>query len=718
MPAIPSQLTSLDFFEIKESIKSYLRTRDEFSDYDFEGSTAAYLLDILAYNTYYSAFNANMAINELFLESATIRDNVVRIAKQLNYTPRSIKAARACISLKIQAVRLGNNNLYPNTITLKKGDVFSSRNVADSFTFALMNDVTATVDQATGIADFSKLIIYQGNLLTINFTVDDTAKPNYIIPTENVDTERMSVTVKPNQQSTESDTYTPVGYVTNLDGNSRVYYLEETDDLRYKVIFGDGVLGRKLIDGEYITISYLRTSGRESNGCSKFSYVGTAVDSEGRAIPVANIQIVTVDSAQDGEDRESALSIKYNAPRAYSTQNRAVTEADYEYLTSTIYEQAASVVAYGGEKLNPPVYGKVFIGIRTKSGAKLNQTTKTRIKNELRKYSMASIDPEVVDPTTYYIVPRSTALYDSTRTNLANSDIKNQILSAIDKYNASGLEDRFGGRFEGSKLGAVIDGANDAISGNVVQLSIGQNLDQFNFGNDFTQCLNYGNPIYNSGDFSGTSPTGGGNNGGGDGDGNGNGSGGTPTGCDPVFSTVKSGQFYVTGVTETVADRISGANGTTGLLTTNSATVSSDSEVLVPVNIRDNGRGGLILVTERNEQEVVIRDDVGSVDYNTGEVCVGPLNIAKTPDDTPRIPVIAIPESPSIEIPAGVDPTIFNPDINVLDITNPGDGGTVSPPGFTPTDPNTFNFGNINNTLNIISYPQDTFEYPEIDSCF
>ena len=225
MPAVPSQLTSLDFYEIKESIKSYLRTRSEFTDYDFEGSSAAYLIDTLAYNTYYSAFNANMALNETFLESATVRDNIVRIAKQLNYTPRSIKAARACVAIDVQTSAVGGGANFPSTVTLKKGDVFISRNVVDSYIFCVRSDIQVSVNPTTGLANFSKIIFYQGNLLDFNYTVDDTKDQDFIIPSENIDTELLKVQVRPNVQSQEIDIYSPVGNAVNLDGNSRVYFL-------------------------------------------------------------------------------------------------------------------------------------------------------------------------------------------------------------------------------------------------------------------------------------------------------------------------------------------------------------------------------------------------------------------------------------------------------------------------------------------------------------
>ena len=423
MPATPSNLTSLDFFEIKESIKSYLRTRPEFSDYDFEGSSASYLIDTLAYNTYYSAFTANMSMNEAFLESATVRDNVVRIAKQINYTPRSIKAAKACVRITAQAAVLPGAQSYPDSITIKKGDVFISEINGETFTYALTRDTQATVDQTTGLATFSQLIIYQGNFVSFNYTVDDTAKANYVIPAEGVDTELLTVSVKPNEQSAEIDEYSLSSNVTALTATSRVYFLEETEDLRYKVIFGDGVLGRKLIDNEFIVLEYITTDGPKANGANKFSFIGQAVDVTGRAVLPSQMSLATIDSSQSGEERESALSVKFRAPRAFSTQNRAVTENDYAHIVQDIYPQAAAVTAYGGEKLSPPEYGKVFIAVRSKSGVNLNTTTKKRIQNQLLAYSMASIQPVVVDPRIFYLSPKIYPSFDGNSTTRSADEL-------------------------------------------------------------------------------------------------------------------------------------------------------------------------------------------------------------------------------------------------------------------------------------------------------
>ena len=740
MAALPSELTSLDFFEIKESIRSYLRTRKEFTDYDFEGSAASYLIDILAYNTYYASFTANMSMNESFLESATVRDNIVRIAKQVGYTPRSKKAARACITMDMQATLLPGDLAYPTSITIKKGDVFVATVDGESYVFATLDDVEEAVDASTGIATFSKLLIYQGNLLNYSFTVDDTRKPEYVIPSENVDTARMKVLVRPNEQSVEVDEYSLSDNVTSLTPTSRTYFLEETEDLRFKITFGDGVLGRKLIDNEFITVEYLDTDGSEANGAKKFGFIGRAIDSSGRPVLPQAITMKTIETSADGAERESALSIKYRAPKGFSVQNRAVTETDYAYLVSQLYPSAASVTAYGGEKLSPPEYGKVYIAIRTKSGVNLNTTTKQKIKNQLLDYSMASIQPVIVDPTIFYISPTVYPNFNGNQTNRSSNELASAILKSVDQFNAQNRDNRFGGRLEPSKFNAMVDSADNAISGTTTQMSIGQNLDKFTFGNQFSQCLDFSNPIVNPNDFGGNGGAGDGGDGDGDGDGGdggtggdggdggGNGDGGA---CKPKFSSVKSGTFYATGYTEEVADLIAAgeaagslldgttvgntdviAGGNTTLENVLVNTATQSTATLVPVNLRDDGLGNMMMVTNRNEKEVILNNAIGTVDYNKGIVCVGPLDVADTPDGTTRIPVVVLPSGGSIIIPAGVDPTLFNPRVFPRDTNvNPGAANAFDPFNF-----NGWNYGGSN--INTISYPAGNFTYPELDSCF
>ena len=608
MAAIPSNLTSLDFTEIRESIRSYLRTRDEFTDYDFDGSAASYLLDVLSYNTYYASFNANMAMNEAFLESATIRDNVVKIAKQLNYTPRSIKAPKACIAFSVQTGTVGSGTTYPSSVTLKKGDVFISSTNGAGYTFTLPSDLVATVDQSTGVATFSKVVIYQGNLISYQYIVDDVKKRSYLIPADQVDTDLLKVSISPNTQSEEIDTYNLVQNIVDVDGTTRGFFLEEGDDMRYSVVFGDGVICRQLISGEVIKLEYVKTEGTAANGCKKFTFIGKVQDSEQRFVPAANISLVTVDGAQDGEDIESTLSIKFNAPRAFNSQNRAVTESDYEYITKKVYPAARSVTVYGGERLQPPVYGKVYISIRTQSGALLNTTTKKRIKTDLLKYSIAAIEPVIVDPITLYIRPKTWAFFDGNKTALSNNEVASRVLGAIDQYNSQAESTRFNGRIDQSAYQSMIDSSDPSISGNVTHMSLGMNIEGFTFGSMFSKCVDFNNEIANPNDLSG---------------------GSDPSGtCTPRYSTVKTGTFYATGYTEALLAIAGGVNASQ---ISSASLIQNDTSALLPVNIRDDGYGKLIMVTKVDETEVTLMKNVGTVDYKTGQVCVGPVDVAGTP---------------------------------------------------------------------------------------
>jgi len=276
----PTNLTSINFNDIRESIKSYMRTRPEFSDYDFTGSTLSYLIDVLAYNTYYSAFNANMALSEVFLDSASIRDNVISLAKVLNYTPRSTTAAKACVSLTVQT-QIGVNGQYPLSATLQKGPVCSGVGPDSNYTFNVLENVEANVDASTGIAVFPEVTVYEGDLLTYSYVVDTTVQQRFIVPNDKVDTSTLKVSTRPNVQSTLSDTYNLVKNITSIESDTRAYFLQETEDRRYEITFGDGIIGRELVQGEVIDIEYVRTVGALANNISVLKYVGTVIDING-----------------------------------------------------------------------------------------------------------------------------------------------------------------------------------------------------------------------------------------------------------------------------------------------------------------------------------------------------------------------------------------------------------------------------------------------------
>ena len=393
----PNNLTALDFEDIKASIKSYLRTRNEFTDYDFDGSSLAYLIDTLAYNSYYSAFNANMAMNEAFLPSATVRDNVVNVAKLLNYVPRSITSSRACLKLVVQTSQTAG--AYPSSVTLRKGAIATGGN----YIFNILQDITSTVNTTTGIATFDNVMVMEGSVVTFQYIVNTFATQVYKVPSEDADISTLSVRVKPNESSTTSDLYSLTDTITDLTGTTRAYFLSEGEDMRYEVKFGDDTAGRALKDGEVVLLEYLVTSGVEANEITSFSFIGSVSDNTGTVYTGSSITLTVKDKSQLGAAAETLESIKYNAPRYYSAQYRAVTAQDYALITKKVYSNADSVVAYGGDALNPPIYGKVYISIKTKTGSLLNDATKKTIAADLRKYAMASIDPVVIDPEDVYL---------------------------------------------------------------------------------------------------------------------------------------------------------------------------------------------------------------------------------------------------------------------------------------------------------------------------
>ena len=318
----PNNLTALNFEDFKASIKSYLRTRSEFTDYDFEGSSLSYLIDTLAYNSYYSAFNANMSMNEAFLPSATVRDNIVNIAKLLNYVPRSIVSAKGCLKLSVQTNAA--NGVYPSSVTLAKGAVATGGN----YVFNILESVTSTVNVTTGIAEFDNVMISEGSIVNFSYTVNTFSSQVYKIPSEDADIATLTVRVKQNESSTSSDLYSRVDTITDLTATTRAYFISEGEDMRYEVKFGDNTAGRALNDGEIVQLEYLVTAGAEANEVSSFSFIGQITDSNNVSYSPSNVTVTVKDRSQLGSAAESVESIKYNAPRYYSSQYRAVTAQD------------------------------------------------------------------------------------------------------------------------------------------------------------------------------------------------------------------------------------------------------------------------------------------------------------------------------------------------------------------------------------------------------
>tara|TARA_B100001250_G_scaffold318303_1_gene280949 strand:+ start:19437 stop:21461 length:2025 start_codon:yes stop_codon:yes gene_type:complete len=486
----PNNLTALDFGDIKSSIKSYLRTRSEFTDYDFEGAALSYLIDTLAYNTYYTAFNANMSMNEAFLPSATVRDNVVNIAKLLNYVPRSVVAARACVKLVLQTKK--TSEAYPSTVTLKKGAILQG----GAFMWNILADTTISVDPTTGIATYDDVTVKQGAILQFSYTVNTFASQVYKIPSENCDISTLTVNVKANETSTTSDLYNKVDTITSLTPTSRVYFLSEGEDMRYEIKFGDDSIGRALSDGEVVTLEYLVTDGAEANDVNVFNFIGRCEDSLARTYTASDITMTLKMKSGNGEVAETIESIKYNAPRYYSSQYRAVTAQDYSIITKKVYDNAESVVAYGGDSLNPPIYGKVYIAIKTKTGSLLNDQTKKSIAADLRGYAMASIDPVVIDPENVYIYPKVFVQYD-TGCGSDTSTIKTNVSAAVEAWATQTQINNFNSTFRSSQFEKAITLADRCVTDVSLQTTVLRYIKPTTNQTN-TYSISTGSALYNS----------------------------------------------------------------------------------------------------------------------------------------------------------------------------------------------------------------------------
>jgi len=490
-----SNFSNLDFDQVKTTLREYLKENSNFTDYDFEGSNLSSILDVLAYNTYITSYNANMVANEVFIDSATLRENVVSLARNIGYLPRSRKAARATISFFIDT---SNITPSPSTITLKKGIVATSQGAFgnQSFTFCILDDITVPVYD--GIASFNDISIYEGTFLTSNFTYNSrTPNQKFILNNVGIDTELLSVTVRPNQNSTRSVKYSLQDSLFQIKSDSKVYYLQESVDERYELLFGDGIFGKKLENNNFITANYITSSGDSANGVDQFSFAGqlTYTRNAIEYTVTSGISLITTGlPASGGEAIEGVESIKKFAPRIYASQNRALTANDYETLIpAKIYPETESISVFGGEELVPPQYGKVFISIKPRFGDFLPNLIKQNIKLKLKQYAVAGIVPEILDLKYLYLEVNTKIYYNS---NLAPSSA---FVSSIAQNNANSYAEstelnKYGARFKYSKFLKIIDDSHESITSNITTVSMRRDLRvvtnsfaeyQIGFGNSF-----------------------------------------------------------------------------------------------------------------------------------------------------------------------------------------------------------------------------------------
>ena len=587
-----SKFTNLDFDQIKDQIRQYLRSNSNFTDFDFEGSNMSILIDILAYNTYISAFNSNMVVNESFLDSATLRENVVSLARNIGYVPRSRKSAQAVINFDFKF----NGN--SNTVKLNKGLVCVGASNNTSFTFSIPEDVIAAspVDEGSNIlvnpprtAKFENLIVYQGTLLKKNFVVNGSLDQRFILENSFIDTESIRVFVRKGG-ATAGLEYSRIDNITALDSTSNIYLIQEIKDEKYELLFGDGFFGTKLGDGDIIEISYIITDGKAGNDGKFFSYSADAVDDAGNPLAASATPIInTIQNAKGGGDIEDIDSIKYIAPRVYSSQYRAVTTKDYEAIIQSVFPDAESVSVVGGEELDPPEFGTVVLSIKPRNATFLSDFTKTRILDQLKSYAIAGINQRIVDLKILYIELDS-AVYYNTNVYDETDTLKAQVTQSLTNYGRSTNLNRFGGRFKYSDSVAVIDDTNKAITSNITKVVMRRDL----------------KPVFNS--FA-------------------------------QYELCFGNEFHV---------NKDGRN-----IKSTGFTISGRSDLLYFTDIPNpdlkTGQLAVIQLAEvESDSSAVVLPSAGTVDYVKGEIIINTLNITSTTRGSGLIEIQAFPESNDI----------------------------------------------------------------------
>jgi len=592
MPLV--NFSNLDFDQIKTSIKDYLRANSNFTDYDYEGSNLSTIIDILAYNTYITSYNANMVTNEVFIDGATLRENVVSLARNIGYVPRSRNAAKAQVSFAVNT-----SGTTAVSVTLKKGIALVSSNVFANvnYVFSIPNDITVPVN-SNGLALFNSIDVYEGTHVTQSFNVSSrTPNQKYILTNSGIDTDLITVSVREAPGSTVTRTFKQFNSLYDVTSSSPVYFIQEIENERYELLFGDGTFGIQLEEPNIVEVGYITSSGETGNNISQFTFAGQLVDNNNTPITTGISLITTDQTSFGGAAIESVESVKKNAPQIYASQNRAVTAADYESLIPRIYPEAESVSAFGGEELTPPQYGKVFISVKPENGVYLSNSIKEDISNQLRKYSVAGIVSELVDLKYLYVETDSYVYYNENKAP-SPSVVSSLVTNNINSYANSTELNKFGARFKYSKYQKIIDDSHASITSNITTVQMRRDLEavldsfaeyELCFGNRF-YIKNHGHsPISN----------------------------GTVVGYN-----IKSSAFKVSGIADTV---YLGDTPNPGLKT------------------------GKVFLFKLNSptEPVIVKQNIGTIDYVKGEIKLNPIKIISTSVNrgTPLIEVSAVPYS-------------------------------------------------------------------------
>jgi hypothetical protein len=591
--------TNLDFDLVRSSIKEYLRANSSFTDYDFEGSNLSTIIDVLAYNTYITSYNANMISNEVFIDSATLRENVVSLARNVGYVPRSRTGARARINFFVNTSNLTTN---PVTLTLQKGIVCSSPRGTSSYTFCINEDITVPV--VDNIAIFNDIEVCEGYYINENFLVNSrNVNQRFILSNPSIDTSTIRVSVRNNQTSSTIRKFTLADNLFNVDSNSKIFFIQEVEDQRYELLFGDGIFGEKLDNFNFIEVNYIITNGESANGITQFTFNGRIIDNNGRIVTSFISPITTNSASSNGQEIEDVNSIKRNSTKLFASQNRAVTASDYEVLIPKIYPEAEFVSVFGGETLNPPRYGKVYISIKPKDGLFVSSQVKENLKRSLRKYSVAGIITEILDLKFLYIETNSTVYYNSNKVSSAN-DLSTKILKNILSYSNSSELNKYGARFKYSKFLKIIDDSDESITSNITRIQIRRDLlVSANLFASYEICFGNEFHVNNMEGFN-----------------------------------IKSSGFKVGGISGTVYLTDIPINETTGKL------------VLFKIN--------------ENNNYVVVRSNVGNIDYKKGEIMLSPINIIDTTKSYGKDYIIEISATPKSNDIIGLQDLYLQLDVN------------------------------------------------------
>ncbi|AOV60218.1 baseplate wedge subunit [Synechococcus phage S-CAM9] len=598
-----TQYTTLDFEEIKASIRDYLRSNSNFTDFDFEGSNMSILIDTLAYNTYVNAYNTNMVANEAFLDSATLRENVVALARNVGYVPRSRRSSTAQISF---SVNLGPGQTK-SSVTLKAGLVAIGDYQNTNYTFCVEKDITNPV--INGICNFT-VDIKEGTFLNNRFVVD-TSQPNqrFVIPNSYVDTSTFVVRVRDSVSSSNTRIWNLVDNIVGIKTTSEQFLIQEVQDERYELIFGDGYLGKKLDNGQVVDVSYITTNGPSGNGVRNFSFAGSLNDNDGFPITTGISEIITDIPSKNGAEVESLSNVKNLAPRFYAAQHRAVTALDYEAIIPQIYPNTDSVVAYGGESATPPQFGKVFISIKPTNGQFISDFDRRTLLNKLKQYSVAGIVPEFIDLKFLYVELNSAVYYNDNAVSDPDA-LKTSVIQNLTTYANSPDLNKFGGRFKYSKVQNIIDQSSTAVVSNITKVKIRRDLEA-NVSNPAQYEICYGNAFHNK-----------------------------RTGYN-----IKSSGFRIDGI---------------------------DGEIFMTDQYISPTRGRLVFFKLESQEPKIIKKNAGTVKYDVGEILIDTTRIISTTLADNVVEIEAIPESNDVlglkdlYVQLSVDQSTISPVIDAI----------------------------------------------------